>query len=155
MDQERKLERIVIVSYDAMNIRIAESKINEGNTHNGMVSGRTISAEQILETWIPHNPESVAIRITLGLGWIKSDASDFFDICIITNNLRDFWESNQKSLPATARVSTLYCQYYDWPTVEARIVKILQECESSTQKESWHKLRKHFDWEYEGMASAY
>ena len=146
---------IVIAAYDAMNLGFALSNISEGYTEEELGSGQEIlTADQLLETWVPENPESVAIRIILSLSWINKDTSDCFSLCVVTNSLRDIWESEQKSRSAKIRIATIYCGYYDWPTIKSRIKRMLDECERPTEKESWLELRKRFEWEYENMSGS-
>lgn len=152
MNQIQKPAGIVIAAYDAMNLGFALSNISEGYTEEELRSGQEIlTADQLLETWVPESPESVAIRITLSLGWINKDTSDCFGLYVVTNSLRDIWESEQKSRSASNRITTIYCGYYDWPTIKSRIDRMLYECERPTAKESWLELKKRFEWEYENM----
>ncbi|MCV9963454.1 immunity 8 family protein [Pararhizobium sp. BT-229] len=138
--------RLTLRSCDATNILAGqESVIREGYTLDEIRSGMmTLSAEEILEQWEPADPRSVALFLTLAIGWDNDPGADNFAFRLITNALRD---RLGKKLG-----SDIYVEEFDWPSVRHSILNILRKCERPTWDESLANLRKRFDWEYEGMA---
>ncbi|RJT36382.1 hypothetical protein D3227_20020 [Mesorhizobium waimense] len=124
---------------------VPESLIREGYTEQEIHSGaKVLDSEKILEHWRPINPKSFALGLSLAIGWDKDVGSDYFEVYVIANQLRD-----QINLDSRA---VIFAEDFDWPGLRQSLLNILNKCEGQTWKESVRELRKHFEWEYDGMA---
>jgi len=139
--------RLTLRSEIAFNLGpIAESRVFEGYTVEEMRSRKNavVNEEDELDNWKPQNPRSVALRLILQIGWDDDPGEDDFTVYCITNELRDAFKLNTRSV--------IYCEEFEWPKIKENILNILKKCERATWHESVKQLRKRFDWEYEGMA---
>jgi len=138
--------RLTLRSCDATNIVAGqESVIREGYTLDEFRSGMaTLNAEEILEQWEPVDPRSVALEMTLAIGWDNDPGTNNFAFRLVTNALRERLGKQLRS--------DIYVEEFNWPSVRQSILNILRKCERPTWDESLVNLRKRFDWEFEGMA---
>jgi hypothetical protein len=123
---------------------VAESRINSGYTVEEIKSGVTmLTPLETLEQWQPANPRSVALNFGLHIGWDNDIGSDFFDIYVVSNDLRAYFPRSS---------AQIYVDTFDWDSLLLSILNILKKCERDTWDASVNELRKRFKWEYEGMA---
>jgi hypothetical protein len=124
---------------------VPESLIREGHTEHEIRSGmKVLDSEKILEHWRPITPKSFALALSLTIGWDEDVGSDYFEVYVIANQIRD-----QINLDGRA---VIFVEDFDWPGLKQSLLNILDKCEGKTWKESVRALRKHFEWEYDGMA---
>ncbi|MER9894737.1 immunity 8 family protein [Mesorhizobium sp. M0119] len=124
---------------------VPKSLISEGCTEQEIRSGMKIpDSEKILEQWRPTNPRSFALALTLVIGWDEDIGSDYFEVHVIANQIRDQINLNRRSV--------IFVEEFDWPSLKQSLLNILDKCEGKTWKESVRALRKRFEWEYDGMA---
>lgn len=123
---------------------VAESRINAGYTVEEIKSGVTmLTPLETLERWQPVNPRSVALNFGLYIGWDDDIGSDFFDMYVVSNDLRAYF-------PRCS--AQIYVDAFDWDSLLLSILNILKKCERDTWDASVIELRKRFAWEYEGLA---
>lgn len=101
-------------------------------------------SEKILEQWQPTNPRSFALALTLVIGWDEDIGSDYFEVYVIANQIRDQINLNRRAV--------IFVEEFDWPSLKQSLLNILDKCEGKTWKQSVRALRKRFEWEYDGMA---
>lgn len=124
---------------------VPESLISEGCTIEEIRSGMKIpDSEKILEQWQPTNPRSFALALTLVIGWDEDIGSDYFEVYVIANQIRDQINLNRRAV--------IFVEEFDWPSLKQSLLNILDKCEGKTWKQSVRALRKRFEWEYDGMA---
>ena len=124
---------------------VPESLIREGYTEQEIRSGmKVLDSEKRLEHWRPINPKSFALALSLTIGWDEDVGSDYFEVHVIANQIRD-----QINLDGRA---VIFVEDFDWPGLKQSLFNILGKCEGKTWKDSVRELRKHFEWEYDGMA---
>ncbi|MER8553071.1 Imm8 family immunity protein [Mesorhizobium sp. M0220] len=125
---------------------VTESLISEGCTEQEIRSGMKIpDSEKILEQWRPTDPKSFALALTLAIGWDEDIGSDYFEVYVIANQIRDQINLNRRAV--------IFVEEFDWPSLKQSLLNILDKCEGTTWKESVRALRKRFEWEYDGMAA--
>ncbi|TIT23495.1 MAG: hypothetical protein E5W70_08215 [Mesorhizobium sp.] len=125
---------------------VPESLIREGYTEQEIRSGmKVLDSEKILEQWRPPNPKSFALALSLAIGWDDDAGSDYFDVHVIANQIRDQIDLDDRAV--------IFVEDFDWPSLRKSLHDILSKCERKTWKESVRALRKRFEWEYDGMAA--
>ncbi|MBC7150858.1 MAG: hypothetical protein H5U22_15840 [Rhizobium sp.] len=135
-------QRLSLRSIAASNLdNVAESRLREGYSQEEIKAGvEMLDSVDILQQWKPVNPRSVALTLSLTIGWDDTVGADDFSVHFVTNDLRSH-------LPRRSG-TWLFVDVFDWRDVLSSILDILRKCERSTWDESLVELRKRFDWEY-------
>jgi hypothetical protein len=116
-----------------------------------------------IPTWQPECAEDVYLGFTLSIGPCDEAGSEYFGITVATpeaikeRQQQPKWKdtSNRKRpVKRPHHTKLLVVQQYNWQEIKETLERMVRECEGMTWEQTVNFLRKHFDWEYEGMAGS-
>jgi Immunity protein 8 len=88
------------------------------------------------------NPHNLEFLLDLTIGPSDSTSADIFDVIITTEH---------KPSKISEGSKWIHIEKYDWDTLRATILGIIDSCEGRNWYECVMKLKKYFNWEYEGI----
>jgi hypothetical protein len=116
-----------------------------------------------ISTWQPACAEEVYFEFTLSIGPCDEAGSEYSGIVVATpeaireRQQRPQWkDTSSRKRPIKRRQHTklLVVQQYNWQEIKETLGSMVSECEGLTWEQTVNCLRKHFHWEYEGMAGS-
>lgn len=103
--------------------------------------------------WVPPTAD-VYYWLTLEIGAPDEPGADLFSVAVCTPAGLDRWKRDTRDQPTHRAVPPIVVGAYAWPEVLAQVQDRLTRCEGHTWLDAQETLRRHFLWEYEGMAGA-
>lgn len=88
-------------------------------------------------------PQDVIFQITIELGPDNLIGSDMFQCMVVSEN-------NVHQLPGWSKYISF--PEYSWKAFRDRLKNIFQTCQKDDWESSLFELRKHFNWEFDGLA---
>lgn len=112
---------------------------------------RAISAWGVpnIRTWEPPDPKQFAEVITLNIGFRANSGSDIFSIRVATPAGLGAM-SSKNGVIATRPL--LIVDEYDYENLAKWLEATVAECDSEVWTEAVEKLRRYFDWEFDGYS---
>lgn len=105
--------------------------------------------ENAFEKWIPEDPTDVYFWASVYIGPIDSEASDFYDFCVCTPSGFNNYGIDLKNNSPELMKYVYFFDYYTFEELEARLKKILEECDCEGELSRQACLSKYLKWEYE------
>jgi hypothetical protein len=96
------------------------------------------------QTWRPADPEQVYLALELSIGPEGESRADLFQIVVATPRAI-------AGRPDLRTGALLVVQRYDGQEVRRMLDRLVAGCEQPTWESTVNRLRRQFDWEYEGM----
>ena len=103
-----------------------------------------------LPAWTPPDDE-VCLWLELSIGAPGAPAADLYQVCVATPAGLDSPRGRRLRPRGSEKASPIVLATWSWPAVLHAIGERLAACAGRDWLEVQEKLRRQFDWEYEGM----